>query len=238
MNLKKIQEHLSTVFKHWIVLMSGIASVAISVFEESLRITGIPRWVFLMISAICFFAAFHRAWLDKDKELLAKEKELQASLGSAPEVVIEWQCGKKNPLMLHNLRGSTEYHAKIRDVIIKGDRIRDNRCTAKFEEVSHIPEGTSVGILPFITDKFVDPQINEDKWKAIKDDFTHVLEAAYQTWGHDFDPVHLALFMDYNDRNGRRYSTVCNIEFDRFKETATVTCEPPKPVATDSEKAV
>jgi hypothetical protein len=212
--------------------MSGVASVAIAVFEQSRGITVIPGWIFLIISALCFFVAFHRAWLDKDKELLDKEKELHASLGPAPEVVLEWQCGKKNPLILHNVRGSTAYHVKIKDVIIRGDRISGDRCTAKFEEISHIPEGTSIGILPFVTDKFVDPQnpYKEDEWKAIKDDFTHVLEAAYQTYGHDFDPVPLGLCVDYKDRNGRQYATVCNMVFDRFNVTATVTCEPPKPV--------
>lgn len=96
------------------------------------------------------------------------------------------------------------------------------------------PAGTSIGILPFVTDKFIDSQnpYKADEWKAIKDDFTHVLEAAYQTYGHDFDPVPLALFVDYKDRNGRQYATVCNIVFDRFNVTATVTCEPPKSVAT------
>ena len=37
MNSTKIQEHLSAVVKHWTVLMSGIASVAISVYEHPHR---------------------------------------------------------------------------------------------------------------------------------------------------------------------------------------------------------
>jgi len=224
MNMKKLRKHLSAVLKHWIALMSGAASVAIGVFEQSRGITAIPSWIFLIISTGCFFIAFHLAWLDKDKELLDKEKELQTSLGPAPEVVLEWQCAKRNPLIAHNLRGSTAYHVKIKDVAINEDRL-----TAKFEEVSHIQEGASVAMLPVVTDKFVKPHTEE--WNAINDDFMHVLEITYQTWGRDFDPVRTALFMDYEDRNGRQYRTVCNIEFDRFKETAIVTCEPPKPVA-------
>jgi hypothetical protein len=224
MQVKKIREHLFAVLKHWVALMSGAASVGISVFERSRGITGVPSWIFLVVSAACFFIAFHRAWLDKDNELLEKEKELQASLGPAPEVVLEWQCSKRNPLVLHNLRGSTAYNVKIRDIAIKEDRL-----TAKFEKVSHIQEGARAGVLPVVTDKFVQPHTND--WNDIRDNFMYVLEVAYQTWGHDFDPVRMALFVDYEDRNGRRYGAVCNIEFDRFKETAIVTCEPPKPVA-------
>jgi len=113
MQMKKIREHLSAVLKHWVALMSGAASVAIGVFEQSRGITGIPGWIFLIVSVVCFFIAFHRAWLEKDKELLDKEKHLQASLGPAPEVVLEWKCAKRNPLILHNLRGSTAYHVAL-----------------------------------------------------------------------------------------------------------------------------
>src|SRR5882724_1681224 len=147
MQMKKIREHLSAVLKHWVALMSGAASVAIGVFEQSRGITGIPGWIFLIVSVVCFFIAFHRAWLEKDKELLDKEKHLQASLGPAPEVVLEWKCAKRNPLILHNLRGSTAYHVKIKDITIKEDRL-----TAKFEEVSHIPEEASVEVLPVVSD--------------------------------------------------------------------------------------
>jgi len=38
--MKKIPEHFSAVLKHWVALMSGVASVAISVFEQYRGITG------------------------------------------------------------------------------------------------------------------------------------------------------------------------------------------------------
>jgi hypothetical protein len=69
-----------------------------------------------------------------------------------------------------------------------------------------------------------------DEGRAIRNDFTHVLGAAYQTWGNNFDPVQLQLVVSYEDRNKRRYTTRCNVLFDFFKITANVTCEPPKPV--------
>ncbi len=212
--MTKIREHFYAVFRHWVVLMSGIASLALSLLERFRGGVGVPDWVFLLVSAVCFFAAFHLAWLDKDKEL-------QAALGSAPEVVLEWQCGKGNPLMLQNLRGSTAYHIQIKEVVI------GERCTAKFDEVSHLGEGASIGVLPIVRDVFKKP--DTDEGKAIRSDFMHVLEAAYETWGRHFDPVQLQLFVGYEDRNKRKYATRCDVVFDRFKTTAKMTCEPPKP---------
>jgi len=136
---------------------------------------------------------------------------------------VEWQCGKGNPLMLRNLRGSTAYHLQLKEVVI-GDR-----CTAKFDELSHLAEGASSGVLPVVSD--ISKKPDTDEGKAIRSDFTHVLEAAYETWGRNFDPVRLQLLLSYEDKSKRKYATCCNIVFDRFKTTATVTCEPPKPVA-------
>jgi hypothetical protein len=220
LGLKKIQEHLSAVLKHWVFLMSGTASVAIAIYEQFRRAAAVPGWFFLIISAICFFVAFHQAWFDKDTQLLEKERELLRSLGDAPEVVIEWQCAKRNPLVLRNLRGSTAYHIKIRDVVIK------DRLTAIFDEVSHIEEGRGVNVLPSVSDKCVNQR--SDEWKDIKDNFMHVMEAVYQAHGHDFAPVQLALLMEYEDKNERRYTVFCNIEFDGFRNKAIVICEPPK----------
>jgi len=217
----KIWEHLRAVLKHWIWLMSGIASVILSLVER-VRGFGVPGWIFWIVSGVCFCVAFHLAWLEKQKALTEKDKELQAALGPAPEIVLEYVSSKRNPLMLRNLRGWTAYHVKIEDVVIA------DRCTATFEEVSHLAEGASVGVLPFVQDRFVKP--DSDEWKSIKDDFLHALECAYQTWGHDFSHVHLKIFVDYADRNGRKYQTECKVDFDRFKMIAMVKCEPPKPV--------
>jgi len=211
--MDKIWEHLRAVFKHWVLLMGGVVSVTL-VLVERFRGFGVPNWIFLIISAGFFFVAFHFAWMDKDKEL-------QKSLGTAPEVVLEYECAIRNPLILRNLRGSTAYHIQIQQVVI------GERCSATFEEVSHIEEGASVRVLPFVRDLFVKPDTEE--WKAVKDDFAHVLETAYETWGRDFDPVHLRILVNYADRNGRKYQTVCKIEFDRFKTIARTACEPPRP---------
>ena len=143
-------------------------------------------------------------------------------MGPGPEVVLEYECSKRNPLTLRNLRGWTAYHVKIEDIVI------EDRCTATFEELSHLAEGASVRVLPFVQDRFVKP--DSEEWKDAKDDFLHALECAYQTWGHDFDPVRLKMFVSYADRNGRKYRTECELEFDRFRTTAIVKCDPPKPV--------
>lgn len=217
-------KHLRAASKHWVWLMSGIVSVVLTLFER-IRGFGIPDWIFWIVSTFCFFVAFHMAWLDKDKEV-------RAALGPAPEVVLEYECGVRNPLTLRNLRGWTAYHLKLKDVVISspnsGSSGIADRCTATFEEVSHLAEGASVRILPVVQDRYVNP--TTDEWKAIKDDFAYVLECAYQTWGHDFAPVRLQLFLYYADRNGRQYETQCEIEFDRFKKTTRTTCEPPRPV--------
>jgi hypothetical protein len=223
-NMKKIWEHLRAASKHWVWLMSGVVSVVLTLFER-IHGFGVPTWVFWIISALCFFVALHLAWLDKDREL-------QSALGPAPEVVLEYECSKRNPLTLRNLRGWTAYHVKIEDVVISSQwesspDIAD-RCIATFEEVSHLPEGTSVRVLPLVQDRFVNPDSAE--WKDIKDDFAHVLERAFETWGRNFHPIHFKMFVSYADGNERKYRTECNVEFDRFKGTAKLTCEPPRPI--------
>jgi hypothetical protein len=216
--MDKIWEHLRAVLKHWVFLMGGIVAVGITLFER-FRGLGVPNWIYLTLAFIFFFVAFHLAWLDKDKELRHKSEELQKSLGAAPEVVLEYECAVRNPLTLRNLGGSTAYHIQIQKVVI------GERCTATFDEVSHLEEGTSVRVLPLVQDRYV---TDTDEWKKMKDDFAYVLEAAYETWGRGSDPVHLQLQVDYADKNGRKYQTLCNIEFDRFKKIAKTACEPPR----------
>jgi hypothetical protein len=123
-------------------------------------------------------------------------------------------------LTLRNLGGGTAYHVQIAEVRI------DDHCTAEFEGISNIGEGASVRVLPVVQDRYV--KLDSDEGKASKDDFAHVLEATYQTRGHDFDPVRLSLLVHYADRNGRKYETQCEIEYDAFKKTARAKCEPPK----------
>jgi len=67
--MTKVRQHAYAVLKHWVVLMSGVASLALSLFERLRGGIGVSDSVFLAVSAACFFAAFHLAWLDKDKEL-------------------------------------------------------------------------------------------------------------------------------------------------------------------------
>jgi hypothetical protein len=148
--------------------------------------------------------------------------KLTDSQGPGPEVVFEYDYGVRNPLTVHNLSGGTAYHVQIATVRI------DDRCTAAFEEISHIGAGASVRVLPLVQDRYVKP--DSDEGKAINDDFAYVLEATYQTRGHDFDPVRLHLLVRYADRNGRKYQTHCEIEYDAFQKTAKTKCEPPRGV--------
>lgn len=222
--MKNLLEHVRAVAKHWVWLMSGVVSIALTLIDRFFNL-GIPAWLFLAISGLSFFVAFHIAWLDKDRERLA-------ALGPAPEIVLEYECGEGAPLKLRNLRGWTAYHVKIEDVIVsqegEGTANIDPRCVAVFEEVSHLPEGESIQLTPTVTDCFIKTESKE--WSAIKNDFAHVLECAYQTYGHDFDPIQIQVFVRYSDRAGRNYLTRSDIVFDRFKTTAKVTCEPPIPV--------
>jgi hypothetical protein len=175
------------------------------------------------LGAVDFKSGGDHGALEENKALLEKDKELQAALGPAPEVVLEYECSKRNPLTLRNLRGWTAYHVKIEDIVI------EDRCTATFEELSHLAEGASARVLPFVQDRFEKP--DTDEWNKVKDDFLHVLECLYQTRGHNFDPVFLKISVNYADRNGRKYRTECEVEFDRFKVHTILKCAPPKPVA-------
>jgi hypothetical protein len=159
-------------------------------------------------------------------ELAGKEPtasfKLTDSPGPGPEVVLEYDYGVRNPLTVHNLSGGTAYHVQIATIRI------DDRCTVAFENISHIGAGASVRVLPVVQDRYV--KLDSDEGKAIKDDFAYVLEATYQTLGHDFDPVRLNLLVRYADRNGRKYQTHCEIEYDAFKKTTKIKNEPPQAV--------
>ena len=148
--------------------------------------------------------------------------KLTDSPDPGPEVVLEYDYGVRNPLTVRNLSGGTAYHVEIATVRI------DDRCTVAFEEISHIAAGASARVLPLVLDRYVKP--DSDEGKTIKDDFAYALEATYQTRGHDFDPVRLNLLVGYADRNGRKYQTQCEIEYDAFRKTAKTKCEPPKGV--------
>jgi len=125
--MTKIREHSYAVFKHWILLMSGIASLALALLERFRHGIGLPDWVFLLVSAACFFVAFHFAWLDKDKEL-------QATLGSAPEVVLEWECSKGNPLILRNTAlPRTTYRSK-KSLSATAAQPNSTRCLTSLRE--------------------------------------------------------------------------------------------------------
>jgi hypothetical protein len=152
-----------------------------------------------------------------------QDRNFTSSPVAGPEVVLEYEYGVRNPLTVCNLSGGTSYSVQIEDIRL------DDRCTVAFEGISHIGEGSSVRVLPNVRDFCIRP--DTDEGNRIKDDFAHVLEATYQTWGHDFDPVRLPLVIHYADRNGSRYQTQCEIEFDAFRKTAKTKFEPPRKIA-------
>lgn len=228
-NMANIWEHLRAIAKHWLLLMGGGVSVIIGTFEQ-IRGLGIPNWIFWSISGACFLVAFHRAWLDKADELRAKQAELQLALGPAPEVVLEYECSKRNPLVLHNVSSVTAYHVKIEDVITNSRYEESQSCAAKFDEVSHLAGGAMVRLLPAVEDTFVNPSTQRDKWNDIRDDFLYFLERTYQTTGQDFDPIVIHLFVSYEDKNGRKYRTPSTITFDHHSTTASTICDVPRPV--------
>jgi hypothetical protein len=202
-------------------LMSGVVSVGLTLVER-IRGLGVPGWIFWMVSIFCFFVASYLAWLDKDREL-------QHALGSAPEVVLEYECSeaknpesRQKPLILRNVRGATAYHVQIEEIVA-------GPCSARFKEISPLTEGARVQVPAIVRD-------SSTKWggeqaKALQHDFVQILEAAYRNWGGGFTPVRVPIYVRYADKNGRQYRTQCEIEFDYFTITARTTCNPPGRVA-------
>jgi hypothetical protein len=56
------KEFLAALSADWVSLMSGIASVVLTVISVARRWQSIPRWALWVAAAICFFLASARVW--------------------------------------------------------------------------------------------------------------------------------------------------------------------------------
>lgn len=221
--MNKVWEHLRAMGRQWVLLMGGGVAVALLLFDQ-VRSSGIPHWLFWTISGNCVLIAFHRAWLEKDAEF-------QSVLGPAPEIALEYECSKRNPLFLRNLSSATAYHVKIEDVATRSRYEPNQSCAAKFDEVSHLEGGATAQALPAVNDTSVNPDNQREKWNDIRNDFLYFLERTYQMTGQDYDPIVVQLSVRYEDKNGRKYRTPSTITFDPLNTTARTIGDVPRPVA-------
>ena len=73
---RDIWSHLRALWKHWVVLVSGIGSVIVGAIG-AYRKTNLPYWTFWVLALACFFIASFRAWRDERIVVRAVQDELQ-----------------------------------------------------------------------------------------------------------------------------------------------------------------
>ncbi|MGO8819244.1 MAG: toll/interleukin-1 receptor domain-containing protein [Terriglobia bacterium] len=171
---------------------------------------GIDEVVDMLVEAV-------RPRSDTNSAPHARGNDLQPTAHSGddgPEVVIEYESNakeeratRKAPLVVRNLRGGTAYRVQIRD-------IRNGSLTARFDLISHVPEGQSIQVTPKVEDA--------NGTNPLFLDFVRVLEADYRDTSAKelFTPFRLPVHVSYSDINGRPFESECEIEFHYFHKTA------------------
>jgi hypothetical protein len=71
------KEFLFALTHDWVSLMSGIASVIITMVGVAKKWDQIPRWVFWVAAIVCFFFASCRIWTTQHRARLAVEEQLK-----------------------------------------------------------------------------------------------------------------------------------------------------------------
>jgi hypothetical protein len=67
--------YLRALWKHWVVLVSGVGSVIVGAVGAYLR-TSLPYWTFWVLALVCFFVASFRAWRDVSIALQSAQSEI------------------------------------------------------------------------------------------------------------------------------------------------------------------
>ncbi len=70
---KDVLDYLHALWKHWIVLVSGVGSVILGVVNAYLK-SRAPYWPFWVVALVCFFVASYRAW-----SLLRKQNAVEVA---------------------------------------------------------------------------------------------------------------------------------------------------------------
>jgi hypothetical protein len=74
---ENIGEYLLAFTHDWVTLMSGIASVVLTIAGIARKWEFIPRWYWLVTAAICFFVASFRVWNAEHRKYLETQSTLQ-----------------------------------------------------------------------------------------------------------------------------------------------------------------
>jgi len=68
-------QFVSAIFEHWVVLMSGLVSVAISI-RERLKNRSISSTIFWTVAVLCVFFACFKAWRDEHHSLVSLRESM------------------------------------------------------------------------------------------------------------------------------------------------------------------
>ncbi len=81
--LDDLRDFVSGVFKDWVALMSGLASLVLSVYGAAADPPGgLPSWTFWVTAAVCFFICCFRMWQKAHRKLKPKLEVCEDTQGS------------------------------------------------------------------------------------------------------------------------------------------------------------
>ena len=72
---RDIWSYLRALWKHWVILVSGVGSVIVGAVVAYLK-TSLPYWTFWVLALVCFFVASFRAWRDVSTALQSAQSEI------------------------------------------------------------------------------------------------------------------------------------------------------------------
>jgi hypothetical protein len=67
-----LKDFLVAIMGDWVSLMSGIASVILTIVGTARNWQQVPRWILLIVAAICFFFACARVWTTEHRKYLSE----------------------------------------------------------------------------------------------------------------------------------------------------------------------
>lgn len=79
-----IKEFILALFNDWVSLMSGIASVILSILGIVRRWEQVPRWVYFLVAAACFLFSSARVWTTEHRARIEVEKRLEEEKRDRP----------------------------------------------------------------------------------------------------------------------------------------------------------
>jgi len=112
---------LTALVSDWISLMSGIASVALTIIGFARKWGQVPRWAFWSAGLVCFLFAAARIWTNEHRKVQA-----YVNNADAPYVYLQYSPTQSGPsgFLLVNVGQQSALHVQINEIKVGGQSAR------------------------------------------------------------------------------------------------------------------